>query len=91
MVGAPPPAPPPPAPGLQTLCSHAGNNVTRPFRVAGAAAVAPLVDRFMLSLQQRLRLPSKAWAFALIVGAVAAASGGVVAALFVSRLVVAAV
>lgn len=29
----------------------AGNNVTRPFRLAGAAALAPFMDRLMEKLQ----------------------------------------
>lgn len=36
------------------LCSilmWAGNNVTRPFRLAGAAALAPFMDRLMEKLQ----------------------------------------
>lgn len=65
----------------------AGNNVTRPFRVAGAAAVAPFVDRLMIGLQERLRLPNKAAAFVIIAGVVAACCFSVVGALFVTRWV----
>jgi hypothetical protein len=65
----------------------AGNNVTRPFRLAGAAALAPFMDRLMDRLKAQLRLPNKAWAFACVVAAVAGACFSVVGALFVSRLV----
>lgn len=67
----------------------AGNNVTRPFRLAGAAALAPFMDTMMIRIQQKLRLPSKFWAFALVVAAVASICVGIVGALFLSRWVVA--
>jgi hypothetical protein len=67
----------------------AGNNVTRPFRLAGAAALAPFMDTTMIRIQQKLRLPSKFWAFALVVAAVASICLGIVGALFLSRWVVA--
>ena len=49
----------------------AGNNVTRPFRLAGAAALAPFMDRLMERLQGRLGLKSKAGAFAILVTLIA--------------------
>ena len=63
----------------------AGNNVTRPFRLAGAAALAPSMDRLMGWLKERLRLPSKALAFAIVVAVVAGACFSVLGALFLSR------
>ena len=67
----------------------AGNNVTRPFRLAGAAALAPFMDRFMGKLQARLKLPNKMYAFAMITAGVAALCFSVVGVLFISRMVVA--
>jgi hypothetical protein len=64
----------------------AGNNVTRPFRLAGAAALAPTMDRVMDALKGRLRLPNKAAAFALITAGVAAMCLGVAGALIGSRM-----
>jgi hypothetical protein len=65
----------------------AGNNATRPFRLAGAAALAPFMDRVMLSLQERLRLPSKMVSFFMIVAVVAAVCLSIVGGLFLSRYV----
>ncbi|GAB4823513.1 hypothetical protein N2152v2_010559 [Parachlorella kessleri] len=65
----------------------AGNNVTRPFRIAGAAGLAPFMDRLMDRLQARLGLPQKFYAFLLITLAVAATCLSIVGTLFVSRLV----
>ncbi|KQJ84386.1 uncharacterized protein LOC100823337 isoform X2 [Brachypodium distachyon] len=48
-----------------------GNNVTRPFRVAGAAALAPVIDRGLKGIQEKLNLPSQMYAFLLVVGSVA--------------------
>ena len=62
-----------------------GNNVTRPFRLAGAAALAPFMDTLMVRLQQKLKLPKKLYAFALITAAVAAICFAVVGVLFLSR------
>lgn len=64
-----------------------GNNVTRPFRLAGAAALAPFMDRLMDRLQKRLRLPNKAFAFGLIVGLVAVICFSIIGSLFLSRWV----
>lgn len=66
----------------------AGNNVTRPFRLAGAAALAPFMDKVMDKLQAKLKLPNKAWAFALVVAAVALPCFAVVGGLCLSRLVI---
>jgi hypothetical protein len=44
----------------------AGNNVTRPFRLAGAAALAPFVDSVMEKLQNKLRLPNKLYSFFIL-------------------------
>jgi len=44
----------------------AGNNVTRPFRLAGAAALAPFVDSVMEKLRNKLRLPNKLYSFFIL-------------------------
>lgn len=61
--------------------------MTRPFRIAGAAALAPALDKVMVGLQARLGLRSKAAAFAIIVACVAACCLSVAGFLFVSRWV----
>jgi hypothetical protein len=68
-------------------CRWAGNNVTRPFRLAGAAALAPVMDRLMERLRDRLGLKNKGTAFGIIVAVVAAIAFGVVGGLFFSRWV----
>ncbi|GAB2223457.1 hypothetical protein Droror1_Dr00017598 [Drosera rotundifolia] len=40
------------------LLMWTGNNVTRPFHVAGAAALAPLIDKGLRKIQTTLNLPS---------------------------------
>jgi len=67
----------------------AGNNVTRPFRLAGAAALAPFMDKLMDRLKKRLNLPSKAVAFAMITAAVAGVCFSILGGLFLSRWIVA--
>uniref|UniRef100_A0A0A9GKY8 Uncharacterized protein n=1 Tax=Arundo donax TaxID=35708 RepID=A0A0A9GKY8_ARUDO len=62
-----------------------GNNVTRPFRVAGAAALAPVIDRSLKGIQEKLNLPSQMYAFALVVGSVAAVCFTVVGILILSK------
>ncbi|XP_078441768.1 uncharacterized protein LOC144711647 [Wolffia australiana] len=62
-----------------------GNNVTRPFRVAGAAALAPAVDELLKRFQRRLKLRRQIQAFALAAAAVAGACLSVVALLILSR------
>ncbi len=68
-------------------CRWAGNNVTRPFRIAGAAALAPFMDRVMERLQAKLRLKNKAAAFAILVAAVALLCFSMLGGLFFSRWV----
>ncbi|RCV35225.1 hypothetical protein SETIT_7G223600v2 [Setaria italica] len=48
-----------------------GNNVTRPFRVAGATALAPVIDKGLKGVQEKLNLPTQMYAFALVIGSVA--------------------
>ncbi len=67
----------------------AGNNVTRPFRLAGAAALAPFMDKLMDKLKTKLNLPNKAVAFAMITAAVAGVCFSILGGLFLSRWVVA--
>ena len=67
----------------------AGNNVTRPFRVAGSAAAAPLVQKGADWIQKRFGLKNQAGGFAVMVilagGAALTAAGLLVG----SRLVMA--
>jgi len=52
----------------------AGNNVTRPFRIAGAAALAPVVTTLADALRDRLRLKSSGAGMAIIVAIAAGAA-----------------
>lgn len=63
----------------------AGNNVTRPFRVAGAAALAPVIDKGLRKIQKALNLPSLVYAFSLVVGIVATSCFTVIGLLILSR------
>ena len=65
----------------------AGNNVTRPFRLAGAAALAPFVDGVMEKLRVKLRLPSKLYSFFILTSLVAAVCLSGVGLLIFSRWV----
>ncbi len=60
--------------------------MTRPFRVAGAAAVAPLIDEGLKKLQKALKLRSVLIAFLLVVGLFASSCLSVVGLLILSRL-----
>ncbi|KAL5213581.1 hypothetical protein ABZP36_002733 [Zizania latifolia] len=62
-----------------------GNNVTRPFRVAGAAALAPVIDKGLKAIQEKLNLPSQMYAFALVVGSVASVCFAIFGCLILSR------
>lgn len=62
-----------------------GNNVTRPFRVAGAAALAPVIDRGLKGIQEKLNLPSQMYAFLLVVGSVAVVCFTLVGFLILSK------
>lgn len=79
-----------PAANIQALLGivvsmWAGNNVTRPFRVAGAAAIAPAVDRFLKKVQSALNLPNQAFAFMLVVAAFASLCFSIIGILVISR------
>ncbi|KAL3700586.1 hypothetical protein R1sor_018608 [Riccia sorocarpa] len=63
-----------------------GNNVTRPFRVAGAAALAPLIDRGLKRMQEALKLPNQAFAFMICVAVFASLCFSVIGILILSRL-----
>eukprot|EP00249_Psilotum_nudum_P009321 c21854_g1_i1 orf=472-1308(-) len=63
-----------------------GNNVTRPLRVAGAAVLAPLVDRSLKKIQQVLKLPNQLIAFTLVVASFASMCLSVVGLLILLRL-----
>jgi len=62
-----------------------GNNVTRPLRVAGAAALAPLIDRFLKKTQEVLKLPNQLFAFMIVVASFASLCFSVVGLLILSR------
>ncbi|GAB2275218.1 hypothetical protein Dimus_009980 [Dionaea muscipula] len=79
-----------PAANLQTLIGivllmWTGNNVTRPFRVAGAAALAPVIDKGLRRIQRAFNFPKLVHAFALVVSCVAILCGTVVGLLILSR------
>jgi hypothetical protein len=63
----------------------AGNNVTRPFRLAGAAALAPPVDILLIKVQKKLKLPRKIYAFFILTAIVAGICLSGVGALIFSR------
>lgn len=63
----------------------AGNNVTRPFRLAGAAALAPPVDILLNKVQEKLGLPRKIYAFFILTAIVAGICLSGVGALVLSR------
>lgn len=65
----------------------AGNNVTRPFRLAGAAALAPVMDKIMEVLKEKLKLPNKLVAFFMLTALVASICLSIVGALIFSRWV----
>lgn len=62
-----------------------GNNVTRPFGVAGAAALAPVIGEGLKKIQKYFNFPSQIYAFALVVGIVAASCLTVVGLLILSK------
>lgn len=62
-----------------------GNNITRPFRVAGAAALAPIIDKGLRRIQKHFNFPSLVYAFALVVAIVAGSCFTVVGLLILSR------
>ena len=72
--------------GQIVILMWTGNNVTRPFRVAGAAALAPAIDRGLKKVQQGLKLPNLAFAFMLVVALFASSCFGVVGLLILSRV-----
>ncbi|KAF7148837.1 hypothetical protein RHSIM_Rhsim03G0219300 [Rhododendron simsii] len=79
-----------PAANLQALLGivilmWTGNNVTRPFRVAGAAALAPVIDKGLRRIQKYFNFPSLVYAFALVVSIVAASCLTIVSLLILSR------
>lgn len=79
-----------PAANLQALIGivllmWTGNNVTRPFRVAGAAALAPVVDKGLRKIQKALNFPRLVYAFALVVGIVATTCLTIAGLLILSR------
>ncbi|KAL0299793.1 UNVERIFIED_CONTAM: Aluminum-activated malate transporter 6 [Sesamum radiatum] len=78
-----------PAANLQALLGivilmWTGNNVTRPFRVAGAAALAPVIDKGLRRIKKYFNF-LLAYAFALVVGIIAGLCLTVVGLLILSR------
>lgn len=63
----------------------AGNNVTRPFRLAGAAALAPEIDKIMENLKDKFHLPNKLVSFFILTFLVAFVCLSAVGALIFSR------
>lgn len=63
----------------------AGNNVTRPFRLAGAAALAPAIDKIMENLKNKFHLPNKLVSFFILTFLVAFVCLSAVGALIFSR------
>ncbi|XP_059300148.1 uncharacterized protein LOC132052569 isoform X1 [Lycium ferocissimum] len=79
-----------PAANLQALLGiiiamWTGNNVTRPFRVAGAAALAPAIDKGLKRIQKYLNFPRLVYAFALVVAIVAGTCFTIIGLLILSR------
>ncbi|KAK4778673.1 hypothetical protein SAY86_006201 [Trapa natans] len=79
-----------PAANLQALLGivilmWAGNNVTRPFRVAGAAALAPVIDKGLKKIQKYFNFPNLFFAFALVVSIVASTCLSIIGLLILSR------
>ncbi|XP_072963899.1 uncharacterized protein [Typha angustifolia] len=79
-----------PAANLQALLGivilmWTGNNITRPFRVAGAAALAPVIDKGLKRIQEYFNFPSLIYAFALVVAIVAGSCLTLVGLLILSR------
>ncbi|OMO51378.1 hypothetical protein CCACVL1_29825 [Corchorus capsularis] len=79
-----------PAANLQALLGiiilmWTGNNVTRPFRVAGAAALAPFIDKGLKKIQKYFNFPNLVYAFALVVSLVASLCLTVIGLLILSR------
>ncbi|XP_055830703.1 uncharacterized protein LOC129899702 [Solanum dulcamara] len=79
-----------PAANLQALLGiiiamWTGNNVTRPFRVGGAAALAPVIDKGLKRIQKYLNFPSLVYAFALVVTIVAGTCFTIIGLLILSR------
>lgn len=62
-----------------------GNNVTRPLRVAGAAALAPFMDKVLRKIQRALNLPNQVFAFMFVVATFAALCLSVIGFLILSR------
>ncbi|XP_016445254.2 uncharacterized protein LOC107770461 isoform X1 [Nicotiana tabacum] len=67
------------------IAMWAGNNVTRPFRVAGAAALAPAIDKGLRRIQKYFNFPTLVYAFALVVGIVAGTCFTIIGLLILSR------
>lgn len=79
-----------PAANLQALLGivilmWTGNNVTRPFRVAGAAALAPVIDEGLKKVQKYFNFPTPVYAFALVVSIVVSTCLTIVGLLILSR------
>lgn len=62
-----------------------GNNVTRPLRVAGAAALAPIMDKALKKIQRAFNLPNQVFAFMVVVATFTALCLSIVGLLILSR------
>lgn len=63
-----------------------GNNFTRPLRVAGAAALAPFMDKVLKKTQKTLKLQDEASAFLFLVILLIVLCGSAVGLLILSRM-----
>lgn len=70
--------------GMVTLWT--GNNFTRPFRVAGAAAMAPFMDKVLKKTQKVLKFEDEASAFLFLVVLLFGLCGASVGLLILSRM-----
>lgn len=64
----------------------AGNNFTRPLRIATAAAMAPLMDKVLKRTQRVLKFEDEASAFLFLVVLLFALCGASVGLLILSRM-----
>ena len=70
--------------GMVTLWT--GNNFTRPFRVAGAAAMAPFMDKVLKKTQKVLKFEDEASAFLFLIVLWFGLCGASVGLLILSRM-----
>lgn len=62
-----------------------GNNITRPFMVAGAAALAPIIDTGLRRIQKYFNFPNLVYAYTVVVAIVAGSRFSVIGLPILSR------